>query len=379
MNNVTYRLEPVTTRKYRVIQWFTGQIACEQVRLMARNPQFEIVGAVCHNPKKDGVDLGQLAGIGPLGITVTANPEDVLALDADIALINPIDQSTETLETIIHSGKNAISIMGPWDVTLIAEHTRLDAAARAAGVSFAGAGNMPGMLNDVVPAMLSGWTADVRSVWTRERSYQGNYASKEVLDQILGYGWPIGEHGPGSSAGEALIAGYVGAFDQAHHALAITLGAVNDKAKWETRLTDYEAVAAPETYAIEACGLVIKKGTVAGFRYVITSFIDGEPWAIIEVEHTSRLALGPAWRQSIEDHEWTIRIAGQPNLEMTFGADLRGQMPGDLEHTMDPLVKLNAARMVNLVPSVVEASPGFKTFAELPIITALNTRLGRCA
>jgi hypothetical protein len=367
MEQMTYRLEPVPMRKYRVIQWFTGQIALEQVRLLARNPRFEIVGAVCFHEEKHGRDLGELAGIGQLGVPVTAVPEEALALDADVVLYNPIDQAVAPIEAILRSGKNVISIMGPWDVTLDPAHASVDATARGAGVTFHGAGNMPGMLNDVVPSMLSGWVADVEHIWTRERSYHGTYRSKDVLAQILGYGRPLDAHGPQSPEGAGLIAAYVGSFDQAHHSMARALGAISTDTKWETRLTDYDVVPAPETFTITTCGLEIPEGTVAGFRYVITSFIDDEPWAVIEVEHVSRLGLGTGWRQSVDEPEFDVRISGRPTLHMTFGTIADDD---SAEATMG-LVELNAARMVNLIPAVVEADPGAKTFAELPIITTL--------
>ncbi|MGE0387738.1 MAG: dihydrodipicolinate reductase [Gammaproteobacteria bacterium] len=367
MPQTTYRLEPVPMRTYRVIQWFTGQIACEQVRLMARNPRFEIVGAVCHHADKHGCDLGELAGIGPLGVRATANPGEALALDADIVLYNPIDHEIDPIEAILRSGKNVISIMGPWDISAKAHYRRLDEAARAAGVTFHGAGNMPGMLNDVVPAMLSGWTADVQHVWTRERSYHGTYRSADVLARILGYGKPLSEHGPQSAAGAALIDSYVGSFDQAHRSMAFALGVLVEGARWESRLTGYEVAPAPETFTIDTCGLRIEAGTVAGFRYEITSFLDGAPWAVIEVEHVARLALGPQWRGTLEEPEFAVRIRGRPVLEMTFGTVTRDSDP---QATMG-LVELNAARMVNLIPAVVEAIPGAKSFIDLPIVTAL--------
>jgi hypothetical protein len=364
---MTYRLEPMPMGQYRVIQWFTGQIALEQVRLMARNPRFQLVGAVCFHQEKEGKDVGEIAGLAPFGVRATSSPEEALALDADIVLYNPIGHDVGPIEAILRSGKNVISIMGPWDVTLDPDHQRLDEAALAGGVTFHGAGNMPGMLNDVVPSMLSGWVAEVRQIWTRERSYHGTYRSKDVLEQILGYGRPLDAHGPDSAEGAALVAGYVSSFDQAHHSMAHALGALDPNVSWASKLTGYEVASAPEAFTVDTCGLHVPKGTVAGFRYEITSFLDGEPWAIIEVEHVARLGLGPQWRQTLDQAEFALRILGKPTMELTFGTVPDDDSPGA---TMG-LVELNAARMVNLIPAVVAAGPGVKTFAELPIVTSV--------
>ena len=53
---------------YRVIQWYTGSIASEQIRLIARHPELTLAGAVVHHEEKVGRDAGEIAGIAPLGV-----------------------------------------------------------------------------------------------------------------------------------------------------------------------------------------------------------------------------------------------------------------------------------------------------------------------
>ena len=43
---------------YRVIQWYTGAIAREQIGMIQRNPELELVGAVVHHEEKAGIDVG---------------------------------------------------------------------------------------------------------------------------------------------------------------------------------------------------------------------------------------------------------------------------------------------------------------------------------
>ena len=52
--------------KLKVIQWYTGDIACHQIRVVDRCPSMEIVGAVVHHEAKVGLDAGEIAGIGPI-------------------------------------------------------------------------------------------------------------------------------------------------------------------------------------------------------------------------------------------------------------------------------------------------------------------------
>jgi hypothetical protein len=75
----------------------------------------------------------------------------------------------------------------------------------------------------------------------------------------------------------------------------------------------------------------------------------------------------------VDEPEFAIRLTGRPTMHMTFGTVSEDRSP---TATMG-LVELNAARMVNLIPAVVAAGPGAKSFAELPIVTSLTrTRTG---
>src|SRR4051812_39840186 len=157
MTQTTYRLTPVPLKRYRVIQWFTGQIGLEQVKLLSRSQHFELVGAVCYHAEKEGLDVGNLAGIGSIGITATTDGDAMMAEEADIVLMNGVggDEEIDLIERLLQSGKNVISIMGPWDARVGPYADRLRKAGEAGNASFHGAGNMPGMLNDVLPSVLS--------------------------------------------------------------------------------------------------------------------------------------------------------------------------------------------------------------------------------
>lgn len=45
-------------KKIRVIQWFTGEIARHQIRVVAQCPTLELVGAVVFHKEKAGLDRG---------------------------------------------------------------------------------------------------------------------------------------------------------------------------------------------------------------------------------------------------------------------------------------------------------------------------------
>ena len=91
---------------YRVIQWYTGSIASEQIRLIAQHPELTLVGTVVHHEEKVGRDAGEIAGIAPLGVKAVGDGADVLGLDADVVLYNSPFERYEEILQILAAGKN---------------------------------------------------------------------------------------------------------------------------------------------------------------------------------------------------------------------------------------------------------------------------------
>ena len=73
-------------KKLRIIQGYTGEIARHQIRVVNACPSMEIVGALVYHEEKNGMDVGEIAGIAPLGIKATNDLEQILKLEADCVL-----------------------------------------------------------------------------------------------------------------------------------------------------------------------------------------------------------------------------------------------------------------------------------------------------
>ncbi|AKA06060.1 dihydrodipicolinate reductase [Streptomyces noursei ZPM] len=339
---------------YRVIQWYSGTIAKKQIKLLAEHPDYELVAVVTQSPEKDGVDAGEIAVIGPIGVRATTDVAAALALDADCVLLNPPFWDGDLAARILRSGKNLITPSGGFDLRGTPFHAELSAACAEGGTTLTGGGNMPGLLNDVMPLVLSGYTTNVRRVWTRERNFHRDYAAADVL-QLLGFGAPLEECGPDSQRAQMLGMAFHWYEGQAAHLVTDALGLKLD----ELRTTAWEILPAPHEIHLPASGLTIPKGTAAGMRYEFTGFVAGEPWHTTVVEHVAELGLGEGWQQSADDPEFSIRIDGDPDLRVDFA-----------HLGVDGLIQLNAARIVNLIAPVCAAEPGCRTILELPFVTA---------
>ncbi|MES4905607.1 MULTISPECIES: dihydrodipicolinate reductase [unclassified Streptomyces] len=339
---------------FRVIQWYTGTIAKKQIKLLAERSDIELVAVVTQTPEKDGVDAGEIAGIGPIGVRATTDVEAALAVEADCVLLNPPFWDGELVARILRSGKNVVTPTGGFDLRGTPFHDALEQAARDGGTTLTGGGNMPGLLNDVMPLVLSGYTSNVRRIWTRERNFHRDYAAKEVL-QLLGFGAPVEECAQDSGRAQMLGQAFHWYEGQAAHLVTDALGLKLD----ELRTTAWEILPAPRELHLPASGLTIPEGTAAGMRYEFTGYVDGKPWHTTVIEHVAELGLGEGWQQSESDPEFTIRVEGDPTISVDFA-----------HLGVDGLIQLNASRIVNLIGPVCAAEPGCRTILELPFVKA---------
>ena len=73
----------------RVVQWTTGNVGKESLKAIVANPTLELVGCFAWSSAKVGVDVGELAGIGPVGLAATDDVDALLALDARLRGVQP--------------------------------------------------------------------------------------------------------------------------------------------------------------------------------------------------------------------------------------------------------------------------------------------------
>jgi 2,4-diaminopentanoate dehydrogenase len=92
----------MTTPRYRVVQWATGNTGLRALREVIRPPSLDLVGVLVYDPGKDGADAGELCGEGPAGIAATTDRAANLGLGADAA--PPGILTTEDLPHILPRG-----------------------------------------------------------------------------------------------------------------------------------------------------------------------------------------------------------------------------------------------------------------------------------
>src|SRR6478735_4667743 len=88
-----------SSRRYRVVQWTTGNVGKSSVQAIAANPGLELVG--CY--------VGELCGIEPLGVAATNDIDALLALKPDCVVYNPMWIDTDELVRILAAGVNVVA------------------------------------------------------------------------------------------------------------------------------------------------------------------------------------------------------------------------------------------------------------------------------
>src|SRR5207245_11714453 len=159
------------------------------LRWISGHPEWELVGVWVSSAAKAGKDAGELCGVGPVGVTATADARALLALDADCVCytatgdLRPFE-AVEDVCRILVSGKNVVSSS---IVPLVHPRSffpevrdKLEEACRRGGTSFFTSGIDPGFANDLLPLTLSGRWERWAEVGMREISRHAAYEQTDV-------------------------------------------------------------------------------------------------------------------------------------------------------------------------------------------------------
>lgn len=345
----------------RVIQWATGNVGREAVAAVHRHADLTLVGALVYNSAKAGCDVGELAGIGPIGVTATADVEEILALEADCVLYMAQGELDPTgalrdICALLTSGKNVIStaltsLIYPKsageDVVL-----QLQAACAAGGVSFHGTGIEPGWAGEVLPLTMSGILGHVDSILVQELMDYATYSSTEVMFDIMGFGKKPDE--PVLMSDPELVGS---AFRAPLLLIADALGADIERFEYSREVA---VAAAPVTVAAGT----IETGTVSAQRFSCTGVVEGR--RALTVEHVTRAGAdqAPDWPTG---RGWRVTIEGVPSMVL----DARIAVNGEDDTQQGCLA--TAMHAVHAIAPVCAAAPGIRTFLDLPMICGRGT------
>ena len=313
-----------------------------------------------YSETKHGRDVGTLVGRDPVGVLATADTAEVIAMPADCVLYTPRTTDLDEVCTILASGKNVATTAFLFHPRRLPapDRDRLLAACEQGGTSVHGSGLNPGNLSGVLPLALSGMSRTIDKITLQERADWSVYESTGITFDNMAFGQPVEHISPTTNE---FLAFNSSIFTEQVWFLSDALNAGIDEVT-----ATVEAVAAHEDHQI--FDHVLRAGTTAGQRWNWIGRRDGEP--MIEIE-----TLWDAWAASIPSHwprpkdGWTLTIERATRPMRTHFFSLASfTRPASMEEHVRSANVATAMQVLNAVPAVCDAAPGFATTASLPLV-----------
>jgi 4-hydroxy-tetrahydrodipicolinate reductase len=336
-------------KRYRVVQWATGNIGTRSLRCVIEHPKMELAGLHVSSPEKAGKDAGALCGLPPVGIKATRSLEDIVALDADCVLYMRQGTDFDEVCALLASGKNIVTTRGDFHRPRSmdpAVRARVEDACRAGATSVYSTGASPGFVTEALTLPLLSLSRRHDCLTIDEYADLTSRDSPDMIFNILGFGARPGEFDRTK-------------VDYVMHDFSASLALVADAIGLPVERFEAkgEMSAARSTKTIAAG--TIEKDTVGALRITVTGLRNAKPiirfranwYCTSDIEHRE-------WELR-EESGWRIRLDGDTPLDVNITFPVTPEQyplftPG-----------LTAHRAVNAVPMVCDAAPGIRTTVDM--------------
>lgn len=326
--------EPVSVAFFGV-----GTVATAALNMCRQRPWMDVVGAVRRPASGSG---GHPLRPGAWrGVRVWSDPERMLEeARPDVALVatrSELDSVLPVIELCAREGVHVISTSEElaWpDVEQPGAGESLDRKAKDAGIVIAATGINPGFAFDALPLVLAGAAWDVSRIVV-QRTLDASVFGRDV-HRSLGVGYTEAEFR--RAVRSRRVRGHIG-FAESARIIADGMGLEIER--FEEKI---EPVLADRAHVL--AGYTIEPPETAGVVQLATATVGGREWLRFELSlHVAPEAVGWETRDR-------IRIQGENELDLTMEPGM-------------PAVSTTAALLVNAVPAVLAARPGFYPPARL--------------
>jgi 2,4-diaminopentanoate dehydrogenase len=346
--------EPAGQRRYRVVQWATGNVGSRALRRAIEHPHIDLVGVYVHSAGKVGLDAGELAGIGRTGIAATNSIDEVIALRPDCVMYMPQYSNYDEICRLLESGINVVTtrteFLNPasMDSSLRA---RIEQACQRGRTSIHSTGCSPGFATEALPLLLTSLQRRLDHVSINEFADNSSRNSPQMLFEVMGFGEP-----PGRPM-QARLDHLRDAFGPSLALVASTVGKPLDRVEVRGGV----ALARKDTRI--AAGLV-PAGTVAAMRTIVSGVHQGRPLASFTATWyvSSDVDTDDGERWEFRESGWRLLVKGDVPLDVSITYPVAPQDYADMTPGLTAHIPLNT------VPYLCEAPPGIRTSVDLPRI-----------
>jgi 2,4-diaminopentanoate dehydrogenase len=338
-----------------VAVWGPGTIGTAAIREIAQLPHLELVGVRAFSDAKAGQDAGELAGLGPLGVSATTRDEDILAAKPDCVVHAPRDigdwRADDEIVQLLEAGINVVTVL-PYQYPRARgddAHERFDAAGRRGGATLYGTGINPGFMFERLAMAATGLSNGVKHVQLNEYVNVEHITGTAEFLGAMGFGMATAE-----PAAVEMVAGTVGNYLTPYlHSSAEKIGLTVDRIE----RTDQHL---PTPQDLDIPGLfTLKAGTAGLVSFKWTAFCDGEPRLTTQVKWYATDLMRPEEAKDHGDDFWVIEIDGRPSVRLLV--EIQGTLDGARTHPDNPThvsMLSTAIPAIQAIPDVVAADPG---------------------
>jgi 2,4-diaminopentanoate dehydrogenase len=305
-----------------------GAIGREVCKAVCARPGLLLTGVA--DPAFAGRDAGEVAEVGRLGVIVAPTASEALA-GADVVLVLTGSGVADVLPVVEAAAAQGVDVISTCEDLAYADLAtpdlarRLDATARAAGISVLGTGVNPGFVMDRLPLTLA--AACVRVDRVRVSRVVDAAKRRVPLRAKVGAGMTVDEFRAGVAAGRL-----------GHRGLRESCALIGLGLGWVFE----EIRSTLDPVVDERPGIL--PGRVAGLRQLAAGLRGGEEIVRLDLE----MSVGAP-----DPHDRVV-IEGDPPLDVL----VRGGTHGD---------RGTVGAVLSAIPAIIAAPPGLKTVLDLTL------------
>lgn len=334
----------------KVAIWGFGAMGGGMAKMLLKKKGIEIVGVCDMHPDRVGKDIHEVLGVERTNhkpVIINGNIEEVLTEKCCDVVLCATDSYTKEafprLKFCLEKKVNVISTAEEMSFPkaqnpeLAAE---LDKIAKENGVSILGTGINPGHIMDLLVIVMTGCMVDVEHIEAKRVNSLSPFGPTVMHEQ--GVGFTVENFMKGVEDGT--MAGHVGFHE--------SVGMIAEAIGWNVEKFEQQMKPIVTTVDRKSPYGFAKAGDVAGVNMTGQGYVDGE--VKIDMIHPQQI---------------------EPEMEGTHTGDyvtIKGTPPINLANTPEVEGGLGTIAMcVNMIPQVINATPGLKTMIDLPVPHAI--------